>query len=90
MADAIVMLPLNTGLRVDEVVTLTWQRVNLHVRHGWIDVVGKADQRLIRMRLRASTVERDAGVAPHRRLLQRGDGQGPLATGGDQIDGGCR
>jgi integrase/recombinase XerD len=32
MADAIVMLLLNTGLRVDELVTLTWQRVNLSQR----------------------------------------------------------
>jgi integrase len=46
MADAIVMLPLNTGLRVDEVATLTWQRVNLQVRSGWIDLVGNLDKRL--------------------------------------------
>jgi integrase len=50
MADAIVMLPLNTGLRVDEVVTLTWQRVNLQVRYGWIDLVGNLDKRLRRHR----------------------------------------
>src|ERR1700682_5275467 len=44
MADAIVMLLLNTGLRVDELVTLSWQRVNLQARSGWIDVVGKGDK----------------------------------------------
>jgi site-specific recombinase XerD len=44
MADAIVMLLLNTGLRVDELVMLTWQRVQLHARSGWIDVVGKGDK----------------------------------------------
>jgi integrase len=45
MADAIVMLLLNTGLRVDELVTLTWQQVNLKARSGWIDVVGKGEKR---------------------------------------------
>jgi integrase/recombinase XerD len=45
MAEAIVMLLLNTGLRVDELVTLTWQRIQLHARSGWIDVVGKGDKR---------------------------------------------
>jgi site-specific recombinase XerD len=44
MAEAIVMLLLNTGLRVDELVTLTWQRIQLHARSGWIDVVGKGDK----------------------------------------------
>jgi integrase/recombinase XerD len=44
MADAIVMLLLNTGLRVDELVTLNWQRVHLQPRSGWIDVVGKGDK----------------------------------------------
>jgi len=45
MADAVVTLLLNTGLRVDELVTLTWQRVRLQPRSGWIDVVGKGDKR---------------------------------------------
>ena len=45
MVDAIVTLLLNTGLRVDELVTLTWQRVNLQPRSGWIDVIGKGDKR---------------------------------------------
>src|SRR5438552_1652738 len=44
MAAAIVTLLLNTGLRVDELVTLTWQRVTLQARSGWIDVVGKGDK----------------------------------------------
>src|SRR5437660_360653 len=44
MADAIVVLLLNTGLRVDELVTLTWERVHLRARSGWIDVVGKGDK----------------------------------------------
>jgi integrase len=44
VADAIVTLLLNTGLRVDELVTLTWERVDLRTRSGWIDVVGKGDK----------------------------------------------
>src|SRR5207245_7281889 len=44
MAEAIVMLLLNTGLRVDELVTLTWERVHLQARSGWIDIVGKGDK----------------------------------------------
>jgi hypothetical protein len=32
MADALVTLPLNTGLRVDELFTRTWQRVHLQAR----------------------------------------------------------
>jgi len=44
MVDAIVTMLLNTGLRVDELVTLTWQRVHLQPRSGWIDVVGKGDK----------------------------------------------
>ncbi len=44
MADAIVMLLLHTGLRVDELVTLTWERSHLQARSGWIDVVGKGDK----------------------------------------------
>jgi site-specific recombinase XerC len=45
MADAIVMLLLNTELRVDELVTLTSQRLHLQARCGWIDVVGNGDKR---------------------------------------------
>ena len=45
MADAIVTMLLNTGLRVDELVTLTWQCVTLQARSGWIDIVGKGDKR---------------------------------------------
>jgi len=44
MAEAIVMLLLNTGLRVDELVTLTWEGVHLQAHSGWIDVVGKGDK----------------------------------------------
>jgi len=44
MADAIVTLLLNTGLRVDELVTLTWQGVHVQPRSGWIDIVGKGDK----------------------------------------------
>jgi integrase len=44
MFEAIVMLLLNIGLRVDELVRLTWQRIQLHARSGWIDVVGKGDK----------------------------------------------
>src|SRR5438874_2260465 len=45
IADAIVTLLLNTGLRVDELVTLTLQRIHLQARSGWIEVVGKGDKR---------------------------------------------
>ena len=45
MAVAIVTLLLNTALRVDELVTLTWQRIQLHARSGRIDVIGKGDKR---------------------------------------------
>jgi integrase/recombinase XerD len=44
MAEALVMLLLNTGLRVDELVTLTWQRIHLQARSGWLAVVGKGDK----------------------------------------------
>jgi integrase/recombinase XerC len=44
MAEAIVIILLNTGLRVDELVTLTRDRVHLQARSGWIDVVGKGDK----------------------------------------------
>jgi integrase len=44
MAEAIVVILLNTGLRVDELVTLTRDRVHLQARSGWIDVVGKGDK----------------------------------------------
>jgi site-specific recombinase XerC len=40
MADANVTLLLSTGLRVDELDSLTWDRVRLQPRSGWIDVVG--------------------------------------------------
>jgi site-specific recombinase XerD len=41
MADAIVTTLLNTGLRAEELVTTTWDRVTLQPRSGWLDVVGK-------------------------------------------------
>ena len=44
MAEAIVVVLLNTGLRVDELVTLRWERVRLQARSGWIDIVGKGDK----------------------------------------------
>jgi site-specific recombinase XerC len=44
MAEAIVMVLLNTRLRVDELVRLHWERVRLQPRSGWIDVVGKGDK----------------------------------------------
>src|SRR5205807_5821059 len=44
MAEAIVIILLNTGLRVDELVTLTRDRVHLQARSGWMDVVGKGDK----------------------------------------------
>jgi len=44
MAEAIVVVLLNTGLRVDELVTLRWERVRMQPRSGWIDIAGKGDK----------------------------------------------
>jgi site-specific recombinase XerD len=38
---AVVVLLLETGLRVAELVDLTWERITLRERSGWADVVGK-------------------------------------------------
>jgi site-specific recombinase XerD len=40
-ADAIVTMLINTGVRVEELVTTTWERVTIEPRSGWLDVVGK-------------------------------------------------
>jgi site-specific recombinase XerD len=42
VANAIVTTLLNTGLRVDELARLTWDRVLLQPRSGWVQVIGKA------------------------------------------------
>ncbi len=44
MAEAVVVVLLNTGLRVDELVRLRWESVRLLPRSGWIDDVGKGDK----------------------------------------------
>jgi integrase/recombinase XerC len=44
MPEAIVVVLLNTGLRVDELVSLRWEYVRLQARSGWIDIVGKGDK----------------------------------------------
>jgi integrase/recombinase XerC len=44
MADAIVTTLINTGLRVEELVTTTWERVTIQPRAGWLEVVGKRDK----------------------------------------------
>jgi integrase len=41
MADAVVTTLLNTGLRAEELVTTTWERVTLQPRSGWPEVIGK-------------------------------------------------
>jgi site-specific recombinase XerD len=41
MADAVVTTLLNTGLRAEELVATTWERVTLQPRSGWLDVIGK-------------------------------------------------
>jgi len=63
MADAIVTLLLNTGLRVDELVTLTWQGVHLQARSGWIDIVGKGDKHR-RLPLNVEARKALAGIHP--------------------------
>jgi integrase len=42
---AMATLLVKTGLRVDELATLTWQHVEVRARSGWINVVGKDDKR---------------------------------------------
>ncbi len=41
MTDAVVTTLINTGLRAEELVTTTWERVTIQPRSGWLDVVGK-------------------------------------------------
>jgi integrase len=41
MAEAIVTTLLNTGLRAEELATLTWERVSSQPRSGWLEVVGQ-------------------------------------------------
>jgi len=45
IVDAVVSLLLNTGLRVEELVSLTWEQLSLQPRSGWADVVGKRQKR---------------------------------------------
>jgi site-specific recombinase XerD len=65
MADAIVTLLFNTGLRVDELVMLTWQRIQLQARSGWIDVVGRGDKRR-KLPLNADARKALAAIQPTR------------------------
>ena len=44
-ADAVVTLLLNTGLRVEELVSLTWEQLSLQPRSGCADIVGKRQKR---------------------------------------------
>jgi site-specific recombinase XerD len=41
VVDAIVTLLLNTGLRVEELARLNWERVSIQPRSGWLQIVGK-------------------------------------------------
>jgi integrase/recombinase XerD len=73
MAEAIVAVLLNTGLRVDELVRLRWEGVHLQARSGWIDVVGKGDKH---RRLPLNGEARQVLVA-----IQPGDPTGPVFHG---------
>jgi integrase/recombinase XerC len=76
MAEAIVAMLLNTGLRVDELVRLRWEGVQLQPRSGWIDVVGKGDKH---RRLPLNSDARQALEALQAEI--RGQPSGPIFRG---------
>ena len=81
-----VALLLETGLRVAELVDLTWERVTLRERSGWADVVGKRGKHR-RVPLNAAARDVLAAIEP--------DGEpprGPLLKGkrGPYTDRGVR
>jgi integrase/recombinase XerC len=63
MADAIVTTLLNTGLRVDELVRLTWEDVTVHPRSGTARVRGKG-QKVRLVPLNAAVRQTLEGIQP--------------------------
>ena len=83
---AVVVLLLETGLRVTELVDLAWERISLRERSGWADVVGKRGKHR-RVPLDAAARDALAAIRP--------DGErpsGPLLKGrrGPYTDRGVR
>jgi site-specific recombinase XerD len=75
MTAAIVATLLHTGLRVDELVGLVWERVTLGERSGWAEVVGKR-QRQRRVPLNAEARRALRAIRP-----QVASPNGPLFRG---------
>jgi site-specific recombinase XerD len=84
MADAIVTTLLNTGLRVDELVRLTWEDVVLRDRSGQAAIQGKG--------AKVRTVPLNAGVREALRAVQPGVAEGSIFRGkrGPYTDRGIR
>ncbi len=84
MADAIVTTLLNTGLRVDELVRLTWEKVVLRDRSGQASIQGKGEK--------VRTVPLNAGVREALRAIQPTVAEGLIFRGkrGPYTDRGIR
>jgi len=84
MADAIVTTLLNTGLRVAELVRLTWEEVTLRERSGQAAIRGKGEK--------ARAVPLNAGVREALRAIQPTPPEGPIFWGkrGPYTDRGVR
>ena len=84
MADAIVTTLLNTGLRVAELVRLTWEEVTLRDRSGQAAIRGKGEK--------ARAVPLNAGVREALRAIQPTPPEGPIFWGkrGPYTDRGVR
>src|SRR5947207_4578676 len=73
MTDAIVTTLLNTGLRVDELVRLTWEEVTLRDRSGQAAIRGKGEK--------TRAVPLNAGVREALRAIQPTVAEGPIFRG---------
>jgi integrase/recombinase XerC len=84
MTDAIVTTLLNTGLRVDELVRLTWEEVTLRDRSGQAAIRGKGEK--------TRAVPLNAGVREALRAIQPTVAEGPIFRGkrGPYTDRGIR
>ncbi|MBA3331818.1 MAG: tyrosine-type recombinase/integrase [Actinobacteria bacterium] len=84
MTDAIVITLLNTGLRVAELVRLTWEEVTLRDRSGQAAIRGKGEK--------ARAVPLNAGVREALRAIQPTPPEGPIFRGkrGPYTDRGVR
>lgn len=84
MTDAVVTMLLNTGLRVDELVRLTWEKVILRDRSGQAAIQGKGTK--------VRAVPLNAGVREALRAIQPTVAEGPIFQGkrGPYTDRGIR